>query len=355
MLNITEWVVTHGVHPGQVISLILYLLPGIILFALPASILMAVLIAFLRLSSDNEIIALKSSGISLYQMLPPVFAVSIMGSIIAAFLALFASPWGNNSFKDLIFKVVETGANVGIKERVFWEPFNDVVFYINTFSSKERFMRDIFVADKRDPSVTNTIIAKEGRIFWHSKERMVTIFFKDGTIFVVDRDFRTVRTVKFKTYNLNIGLDDIMPAISSRKKSPKEMFVQELIDNLDRIPKGEIRYNEMMIELMEMFSIPIAVFFMGIIGVPLGAQVRSSGRLTGIIMGLGVFLIYYFSLAGARSVGETGTLSPVYGTWLPNLFLLIASIYLFHRAASERSINVLERFTRKWKVKGGNG
>ncbi len=66
LLTITEWVITHGVHPWQIVKLVLYLSPNILLFALPAASLMSVLIAFLRLSGDNEIMALKSSGISLY-------------------------------------------------------------------------------------------------------------------------------------------------------------------------------------------------------------------------------------------------------------------------------------------------
>ena len=61
MLNVTEWVLNRGVQPMQVLKLILYLFPTILLFASPAACLMAVLIGFLRLSGDNEITALKAS------------------------------------------------------------------------------------------------------------------------------------------------------------------------------------------------------------------------------------------------------------------------------------------------------
>ncbi|MFW6099314.1 MAG: LptF/LptG family permease, partial [Thermodesulfobacteriota bacterium] len=70
MLSITELIVTRGVHFSQVAGIVLFLLPDILAFALPAVTLMSVVVAFLRLSVDSEIIALKSSGISLYQMLP---------------------------------------------------------------------------------------------------------------------------------------------------------------------------------------------------------------------------------------------------------------------------------------------
>ena len=343
MLNIAEWVINHGVGGLQVLKMILYLLPNMILFALPATTLMAVFIAFHRLSADNEIQALKSSGISLYQMLPPVVVVSLMTLIMAAFLGLVGSPWGSNSFKDLIFQIAQSKADLAIKERVFCEPFDGVTFYINSFSSREGVMKDVFLVDRRDQALTNTIVAKEGRIFSHAKSKIITVHFFDGTIFMVDKNLEDVRTIEFNSYDLNIGLQDIMPALSGRKKAPKEMFVGELIGTIKKEAEGDIEYNETVIELMERFAIPVAVFLMGIIGMPLGAQIRSGGRFVGIAVSLLVFLIYYMFLAGVRSIGETGTVSPFVGPWLPNLFLLLSCLYLLRRAGRERSIHLFDR------------
>jgi len=75
MLNLAEWMINHGIHPFQLVKMISYLLPGMILFALPAVLLMSVFVAFHRLSNDNELQAIKTSGISLYQMLPPVVLI----------------------------------------------------------------------------------------------------------------------------------------------------------------------------------------------------------------------------------------------------------------------------------------
>ena len=71
MLSIMELIVNRGVNAGHVGRMLVYLIPDIVMFALPAVSLMAVVVAFLRLSADSEIISLKSCGISLYQMLPP--------------------------------------------------------------------------------------------------------------------------------------------------------------------------------------------------------------------------------------------------------------------------------------------
>jgi lipopolysaccharide export system permease protein len=341
MLSIMELIVNRGVNAGHVGRMLLYLIPDIVMFALPAVSLMAVVVAFLRLSADSEIISLKSSGISLYQMLPPVLILSFIALVISLSVGIIAVPWGNRSFKDVIFQIAESKADLGIKERIFCEPFNDVVFYVNSYSTRDRDMKDVFVVDRRDAKITNTIIAKEGRILSYPQQRIITLHFLKGTISTVEKNLDSARSIKFDVYDMNIGLKDIMSALASRKKAPKELSVKELMEQINISPKGELKYNEMMIELLEKFSIPMAVFLMGIIGVPLGVQIRSRGRSAGIGISLVVFLVYYMCLAGMRSICETGNLSPKLGVWIPSIFLFISCIYLLKRVANERSINFL--------------
>lgn len=341
MLSITELIVTRGVRVTQVIGMVVYLLPDILTFALPAVTLMSVVVAFLRLSVDSEIIALKSSGISLYQMLPPVVAFSLLVFFLGLAISIFAAPWGNRAFKDLIFKIAESRADIGIKERVFCEPFDNLVLYVNNFSRRERVLKDVFVVDRRDKDVTNTIVAEEGRIIMRPDERIITIYFVRGTIFVVDKNLSAARTIKFNTYGLNIGLKDVMANLASRRKAPHELSIGSLIEQLKTVPKGEMRYNRMMRELLEKGSIPLAVLFMGIIGVALGAQIRARGRSAGIGVSLAVFSAYYICLMVMRSICSSGGLSPVIGVWIPDVFLIISMIYFLRRASNERPFNFL--------------
>jgi lipopolysaccharide export system permease protein len=349
MLSITEMVVNRGVLAGDVIRMILYLLPDMIGFALPASSLIAVVVAFLRLSADSEIIALKSSGVSLYQMLPPVVALSATWLILSLGISFIAVPWGNRSFKDLLFKIAQSKGDLGIKERVFSEPFDGVVFYVQSFSNRESVMRNVFVVDRRDKSVTSNIVAREGRILTFPRERVIKLHFLDGTMFIMDKKLSSSRSIKFTTYDLNIGLKDIMAALASRQKAPKEMSAGELIRSLASETKGEMKYNEMMIELMEKGAIPVAVFLMGVIGVPLGAQLRARGRSVGIGLSLVVFIFYYVCLAGMRSICETGVIPPALGVWIPDLFLLFISMYFIRRVANERPINPLKAISFRKK------
>ncbi|MBW2094703.1 MAG: LPS export ABC transporter permease LptF [Deltaproteobacteria bacterium] len=343
MLSIIELVVNRGAHATQMGMMLFYLVPDIVVFALPAATLMAVLVAFLRLSADSEIIAMKASGISLYQMLPPVVLLSLVAFLLALFMNGFAVPWGNRSFKDLVFQIARSRADLGIKERVFSEPFDNVMFYVNHLSAHDHLMRDVFVADRRDKKATNTIVAREGKILVDPDKRSITLRFRKGTIFIVEKSLASARTIRFDTYDLHIGLQDIMAALQSRRKHASEMRIRELLQGIETAKPATRLYNKMKIKLYEKLSVPLAVFLMGLIGVPLGARIRARGRSTGVGISLAIFLAYYVSFTGVERVCETGALAPEIGIWLPDIFLLLSCVYLLRRVSRERSINIFKR------------
>jgi len=351
MLSITELIVSKGVGVGMVGRMVVYLLPQIISFALPAAALMSVLLAFARLGVDNEIIAMKSAGISLYQLLPPVIWVSIAGLIASLWLGVFAIPWGNRSLKDLVYRIAKSKVNLGIKERVFTEPFDGIVFYVNSLSNSGRLMKDIFVVDRRDPKVSNTIVAKAARVISMPDQRAIVLHFINGTIFMVEKEEGTARTIKFRTYDLTIGLKDIMASLSSRSHSPKEMGVGELLRNLKRQDVGSSKWNQMLFRLLEKASLPVGVLLMGLIGMPLGAQMRSRGRSKGIGLSLVIFLVYYMCMGGIKNLTDTGTLHPAVGVWIPDAFLLAAFVYLLRRVVKEKQIRLPRFFRSRYGVR----
>jgi len=347
MLSITELIVSKGVGAGMVVRMVLYLLPEIISFALPAAALMSVLLAFTRLGVDNEIIAMKSAGISLYQLLPPVIWISMAGLVVSLWLGIFAIPWGNRSFRDLVYQIAKSKADLGIKERVFSEPFDGVVFYVNSLSRSRGLMKDIFVVDRRDPQISNTIVARAAKVVSMPEQRAIVLHFINGTIFMVQKEQGSVRTIQFKTYDLTIGLKDIMAAVSSRKHSPKEMGVQELWHNLKNLTPGTSKWNQILFRLLEKASLPIGVFLMGLVGMPLGAQMRSRGRSKGIGVSLVIFVVYYLFMGGIKNLTETGAIHPGVGVWIPDAFLLVAFVYLLRRVVKEKQIR-LPRPLKRW-------
>ncbi|MBN1848372.1 MAG: LptF/LptG family permease [Deltaproteobacteria bacterium] len=343
--EMTELIVNQGLHIFQLLLIIISLLPRIIMFSLPAACLMCVLLTFLRLSADNEVVALNASGISLYQLLPPVIVFSSLCFIFSIFISIYAVPFGNTSFQKVRYKVIESASDIPIKERIFHEPIKKIVFYVGSYSTSERIMKEIFIVDKRGIPTTSMIIAKEGKIQFKPREKEVTIHFINGMISTVDNAFKTTSTTLYGTYDFQISLDEIISNLRSAQKGPKEMSISELVSSLRDPSHNPVKDNQIRIKLFEMFSIPIAIFLLGVIGAPLGAHVRSKGRPLGIVLSLLIFLIYYISLMSVRYICELGILEPVIGVWLPDLFLLFICIYIVQKVANDHPILLLGRLS----------
>jgi len=348
LLSITELIINRGVGIGSVIGIIGYLLPDVVGFALPATALIAVVMAFLRLSADSEFVALKASGVSLYQMLPPVVLFSVFNMLAGAWILAQASPWGQNSFRNLVFDIAKSQADLAIKERVFTEPFKGVTFYVQSYDSRGKVMKDVFVNDRREKNLISTVVASEAKLFKHPDKRTLTIRFINGTVFVTDKDLSSSRTIRFASYDLTVGIGELLRAASSREKSPKELTIGELKGHLDKIEANSIRHNELMIELMEKATLPVAIFLMGMIGVPLGVYIRGRGKYSGVGVSLMVFLAYYVCLMGSRNIGESGYLPPLVVVLIPVTFLAVFGLYAYLRIGAEKAL-IPDRVTNIWK------
>jgi lipopolysaccharide export system permease protein len=124
LLRLIELVVNRGLPATQVFRLFTYLLPAFLEVTVPMAMLLAILVAFGRLSADSEITALRSAGVSLYQLTPSVATFVLASALMTMFLATYASPWGNHEMRLALFEIARTRASAGIRPQVFNDEFS---------------------------------------------------------------------------------------------------------------------------------------------------------------------------------------------------------------------------------------
>jgi lipopolysaccharide export system permease protein len=332
ILRLTEWMVNHGTDITQVLLITIYMVPYVLFYTLPMATLLASLIAFSRLNEDNEIIALKSSGISLYQILPPVVTFSILSYVLSSFIAIYLIPISKYSTSRLLFEIAQSNTSIGIKQGVFNDNIPNVVLYANHISPHDHTMKGVFIFDERDPSISNTIIAQKGKMMSDPKKKSINLHLIDGSSFMVSKDLDSSKRLRFKSYELRIELEDIVSRFSSQKKGRKEMSISELRLHLKTTKKGTVEHNKFTMELQRKLSIPFACLLLGLIGFPLGLMMRATGRSWGIAMSIVIFVVYYIFLSGADSLGRTGKLNPYLAMWIPNMVLAVGTfILLWHK------------------------
>jgi len=339
-LKLAEMVVEKGVPLGDVLWMVIYLLPNFWLFTIPMALLLAILLAFGRLSGDSEVTAMKSCGISLYGMLPPPLLFAALSCAACLWVACYGVPWGNSAFKELLVRVAQSSSGLVIKEKVFNDAFPGLVVYTETFEPQGQQMTGVVIHDERDPRQPTTIFAKSGALLSDQRSRSIEFHLNDGSIHR-NADGTGYRMIDFKEYDLRVSMASQGETAS---KGEAEMTIGELLHPPPKTPAKALISRQ--IELHSRLALPFACLVFMLIGMPLGIQNRRSGKASGFSLSIGVLLSYYVVLSVTKGLGERGFISPAAGCWAPNLLFLLFGLYLFKKAASEQPLPLSSLYPR---------
>ena len=340
MLKVTNMVVNYRVGLFTVLIMLAYSTPYFLTYVIPMSVMIAVLLTFLRLSGDNEIIALKSSGMSIYQLLPPVMLFCMLGCLLTLFMTVYGMAWGRLSLKELTYKIVSSNLEIGLKDRTFNDSFEDVVLYMHKVDPKTKELQDIFIEDKRTQNIVSTVVAPRGKLFSEPDEYVYHLLLYNGAICQVDVKNRSTNYIDFETYELRLDIEQAASSLKQGTKHRKEMNLVELRNYLNNSTRRDNKYYNALMELHKKFSIPIACFALGLLAVPLGIQSGSTKKSFGLVLGMIFFLIYYLLLTAGLVFGETGSYPPVIGMWFPNIVMGALGLYLLIKTANERQLRI---------------
>ena len=345
VLNLTELVVSKGVHLTEALSLIVYILPSFLVIAIPMAFLLAVLLAFGRLSTDEEITAVKASGISLLQMMPPVIMLSFIAFFITLALMIYALPWGNHSFKSTIYTLAKREVSTSIVPGKVLDSFSDIILYVTEEDLESGRYKGIVISDNNKGGKSSTVIAKEGEIISGKDDLSIALRLYDGTIHQKgDKEELKYSLIKFKTYDITLSIESKNQAARTAPKGDRELSISELLAKSKKLRNRGLSDDYLMVELHKKFSIPFACIVFALIGAPLGIQGKRSGKAHGFIFSLMLITIYYIFLMAGEAFGDKGKVSPFLAMWAPNIFFIIIGLHLLHRVNNDSEIKVLSLF-----------
>ena len=344
ILKLVELVVNKGVPLGEILQLFAFLLPAFLVITLPLAFLLGVLLGFGRLSADNEVVALRASGIPIYGMLRPVLVLAVVCSLITGWLTLYGEPAGQTAFRDQIFEIVSSRANVGILPRVFNDEFEGLVLYAGDVDERRGEMRGVFISDERIGATPAVILASQGRVISDQDQRILTLRLENGTIHrrPVDKKTDTYQVIGFTSYDINLNMGQQLSDGSARQKKLREFPLPELWAKLQGAKTAEER-RPLSVELHKRFALPLAPLVFALVGVPLGIRSQRSGKGGGFATALVIFMAYYICATFAETLALESGFPPLPTLWAPNLLFLTAGLLLLRQAAKERSLTILER------------
>ncbi len=337
----------RGLPLRNIILLFAYIMPAFLEVTVPMAMLLAILIAFGRLSADSEVIAMRSSGLSLYQLVPPVAVFVTITTIATGALGFWARPWGNRSLKSALFDIARTRASAGLQAQVFNDDFPNLVIYMESLDPHTDRLTHVLIADERDPRQHNRIFARNGYMISDAKAQTVTLRLLEGTIHTTDPRGGAEYQTDFQTYDVNLDLRQAFAGARERERDPKELTLGQLARAIAAKQRAGRPYGGELVEYHRKFSIPFACVVFGLIAMPLGIQPARAVRSRGFVVSLVVIFGYYILLSGGQALAERDLVPAVVGLWFPNAVFAVVGLYLFLQAARERTAQRLERLQER--------
>jgi len=378
VFKMMELIISKGVDVLTVGELFSYLLPSLLALTIPMGVMVAALMAFGRLSSDNEITALKASGVSLYDIIWPVVIAGLLMSGGMYFFVDRVVPESNLRFKDLMLSIGMKRPDLEIKERVFIQDFPGYELYIEHLDDKTGEMENVTIFQVEGGRLKTTILAERGRIASRNVRGLVVLELYDGEMHEVSAETpNTYRRLRFKKQVVNLEFESEMVRDARAAKGDREMTLVEMRRALAKLDEGiamaaaepaptfiEEKYkkqqlqtlarrrNEYLVEIYKKTSIPFACCCLVLVGAPLGVVVRRAGKGAGFTFSIGFFLLYYIFLLAGEAFGDRGIMPPWLAMWLPNIILTALGVYLLIRAAyGMATVGILEKLdVRRWPV-----
>lgn len=340
ILEIADMIVNLNIPLLSVGKLLLYSMPFYMQFTIPMSVMMAVMLTFLELSSSNEILALKAGGISILRLIPSVLIFCSLGIFLTGIMTFYGLPWGKLSFKKEVSTIASENLSIGLKEKTFIDSFAGFSIFINKIDNDSQEIQGVFIEDKKSSESPVTITAPKGRFLKNQNGFALELL--NGSIIQVLPEDNSVHKTSFGKYTFGLNPGGADSSESKGRKDDEEMYFKELISFINGLKEKNDKYYSAVIKLHEKFSLPMACLFLGLIAFPLGLKNTTGKKSSGIMYGLGLFVFYYLMLALGWSLGESepDIYPPFLAMWTPNFVICAIGLYFLYLCIKERDINL---------------
>ena len=304
-----------------VFSFFIYQIPFVVQQMIPISVLISVMLMLGIMNKHNEILAMKDSGLSMFNLSYPLIGISILIGIGSFFLSEsivpITSSMANNIWNIQVQKRDTKGA---YKLSRLWYRGKGSIYKIQTYDNKKNKIEglSIFFFDK-DFKLTKRIDARKAR--WVNDRW----YLNDGFIQKIEAD-GSGKSTRFT--NHTIQLPETPQNFERSMKAPEEMSFWELKKYTRKIREEGYDSTRCQVGLHVKIAFPFICPVLILVGIPLALRKRKGGIPFSISVGIGISFLYLLTFGLSRSLAISGALPPILGAWMANLLFSLFGIFL---------------------------
>ncbi len=403
ILEVMQSIITKGVGTWEVLEIFGLNLAWMLALSVPMSVLVATIMAYGRLASDSEILALKSAGWSWRRLSTPALA---WGTAMAVLMFLFNNhvlPESNHQARVQLTRLAQKKPLVVLQPGVFNNQIPGYQIYlkeINPFTSE---VKEVRIFEQAGRMVPRTISAPRGwvhirqggvtrgssgivfelfdgevaegdpqdpeqyrRVFFHRQK--VTLKESDQALFGDESYYgereMNIRMMKERIAPLAAAAKDYRQKLSrlvaemirhrlfNRPKPAALLMADKNTSEQEKIILAQLRdaaagmavqksqMDAYRVEIHKKYSLAAACFVFVLVGAPLGAAVRKGGFGTAAGLSLSFFIFYWVCLIGGEELADRGKITPFWAMWFANLILTGFGIFYFYMMEKENRLRV---------------
>ncbi len=316
LVKFAELVIAKGVNPFDILRLMLYLIPYMLGFTIPMACLISMVLAFGRLSTDYELIAMRASGIAPIRLVYPMLLIGVVISALLLVVNDQLVPGSHLAFRRQLKAIGIKRPTAYIEPGTFIKEFPPYVIFVYQVEGQRMYNVRIYEPQAGGP--TRTIIADRGEFESLANRRGVQLKLQDGTVDEWDpANPGSFYKVTFVTYTMTLRSDQDDPSKIAKKL--KEMTFKELLVDRRRLADQQIDTLPISLELHRKIASSFAAIVFVLFGLALGLRLHHHERLLSYVWILAIFMGYYLAMLGMEALALKGWLSPMAAMWVPNL------------------------------------
>jgi len=328
--------VNHDVPVEYLLAFIAYVFPFSLIFTIPWGLLTAILLVFGRLSADNELIALRSNGVSISRVSIPLGAIALVCTAICLWLNVQIAPAAQEKLRSTIFDLATRDPMALFGSDQVIDEFPGRKIYVGKKEGNK--LENIIVFEMNEDAMPMKVTyARTGMLEADLENKRILMHLYNARYQQRDEkdptDLRKIRDgINMAEGTLPISLEELYEK-EKKRPSRSALSIQQLLEQLKSENTRERSASRT--EINKRFSFPFACVAFAIIGVPLGVTAHRRETSIGFAMGLIVAVTYFLFVIIGDTLRGNAKFHPELLVWFPNVLFIALGAALFRRLARQ--------------------
>ena len=315
---------TQGVlDPGVLLMIMAYRIPGFLQLILPLGLFLGILLAYGRMYLDSEMTVLSATGMSQQRLFSYSLAPAFLVALLAGWLSLGLAPQGvEHVARILNQQSAMTELDTLVPGRFQSMKDGSRVTYTEALSEDRGSLDGVFISEKQLSSKgdkergISVLVAESGRQEIQDDGSRYLIL-ENGYRYDGNPGEADYRVIKYDTYGVLLPKPNVAADVTDREAIP----TSQLFGTSEHKLQAELQWR---------LSIPILVFVVTLLAVPLSRVNPRQGRFLKLLPAILLYMVYLALLIGARGALDKGSIPVALGLWWVHaLFILIGLLLLY--------------------------